>query len=292
MSQALAKALMRLRDAHPESVAASTMTQPQRKQLEEFGRKTQSIRVTPKGRGVTYSIQEVEVVQVTLNQLVPDRNLSFPVPQRAANIASSRSSKKGLTVHNVTYVLAKTVADPQWKVGELPTKHLQAATELFGVFALEVGGAINGNLHSIHPIWLVENQALFDLLDWLPSNEPTTIIWYRGQLHNKLIDWLSMPERAPIVYFFADYDGVGLNNFRRLKEKLEGRAEFWFMPNWRELLTRYGQNQLWGDTARDFESFERNSEGWLESLTELNELVQSMKKQGLALEQEVVWLND
>ncbi|ASG07665.1 hypothetical protein CEQ50_08880 [Vibrio anguillarum] len=292
MSLSLVKALTRLIEVYPDSIGGSTLTPSQKKQLEEFSRKTQSVQVTPKGRGVVYRILDMDVVKVTLGQLVPNQNVSSSAPQRAVNIASTRSSKQGRVGHDVTYVLAKTVANPLWEVSGILTEYLNAATEEFGVFSLEVGGERNGDLNTHHSIWLVENQALFDRLDWLPNNEPTTVIWYRGQLHNKLIDWLSVPERASMVYFFADYDGVGLNNYRRLKDKLEERAEFWMMPNWRELLNRYGQNQLWVDTAREFDSFERNSQRLLDESTEVRELVTEMKKHGLALEQESVWLRN
>ncbi|GAL28878.1 hypothetical protein JCM19239_2119 [Vibrio variabilis] len=229
---------------------------------------------------------------MTLEQLAPDKNVSTNIPQRATNIAATRSSKIGIVGHDVTYVLAKTVANPIWESSGSQTVRLQEVTEEFGVFSLEVGGERNKGLHTHHSIWLVENQALFDRLDWLPSHEPTTVIWFRGQLHNKLIDWLSMPDRAPMVYFFADYDGVGLNNYRRLKEKLAERSEFWLMPNWKELLVHYGLNQLWVDTAREFDSFERNSPSLLEQSPMLLDLVKEMKKQGLALEQEAIWLSD
>jgi hypothetical protein len=292
MSQALVKALTRLIEVYPDSVAGSILTPSQKKQLDEFSRKTQSVQVTPKGRGVVYRIQDIDVVKVTLEQLAPNQNVSLSAPQRAVNIATTRSSKRGRVDHDVTYVLAKAVANPLWQVSGVLTEHLDAATEKFGVFSLEVGGERNRDLNTHHSIWLVENQALFDRLDWLPNNEPTTVIWYRGQLHNKLIDWLSVPKRAPMVYFFADYDGVGLNNFRRLNERIKERAEFWMMPNWKELLNRYGQNQLWVDTAREFDSFERNSQRLLEQSPLLGELVTEMKKQGLALEQEAIWLID
>lgn len=290
MSQALVKALTRLVEVFPNSIAGSVLTPSQKKQLEEFSRKTQSVQVTPRGRGVVYGILDIDVVKVTLEQLAPSHDSSSTVPQRAANIASTRRSKQGRVGHDVTYVLAKTLENPLWDVSGVQTEHLNAATEEFGVFSLEIGGERNRELNTHHSIWLVENQALFDRLDWLPNNEPTTVIWYRGQLHNKLIDWLSMPHRAQMVYFFADYDGVGLNNFRRLKEKLGGKAEFWMMPNWKELFQRYGQNQLWVDTAREFDSFERNSQRLLEQSPVLRELVTEMKRQGLALEQEAVWL--
>ena len=292
MNQALVKALTRLIEVYPESIAGSTLTTSQKMQLDEFSRNTQSIQVTPKGRGVVYRIQDMDVVKVTLEQLAPNQNVSPSAPQRAVNIASTRSSKRGRVGHDVTYVLAKAVANPLWLVSGVLTDHLGAATEKFGVFSLEVGGKRNRELTTYHSIWLVENQALFDRLDWLPNDEPTTVIWYRGQLHNKLIDWLSVLDRASIVYFFADYDGVGLNNYRRLKERLEDRAEFWMIPNWKELLLRYGQNQLWVDTARELESFERNAQRLLEQSPLLRELVTEMKKHGLALEQESVWLRN
>lgn len=290
MSQALVKALTRLIEVYPDPIAGSTLTPSQKKQLAEFSRKTQSVQVTPKGRGVVYRVLDMDVIQVTLDQLVPNQDLPSSVPQRAVNIASTRSSKQGRVGHDVTYVLAKAVSNPLWEVSGVLTDHLSAATEKFGVFSLEVGGERNRDLNTHHSIWLVENQALFDRLDWLPNNEPTTVIWYRGQLHNKLIDWLSVPERSPVIYFFPDYDGVGLNNYRRLKDKLDERAEFWMMPKWKELLVRYGQNQLWVDTRREFESFERNIGSLLEDSLQLLELVNEMKKQGFALEQESIWL--
>ncbi|HAS8249051.1 TPA: hypothetical protein I7673_14150 [Vibrio vulnificus] len=291
MSQPLIAALKRLMNAHPESIAASTMTTAQKRQLDEFCRKTHSVRMTPSGRGVAYRIEDLAVVTVTLQQLSPHQDLPLSIPARAANIASTRSSKQGRITHDVTHVFIKTRGQPNWSDGDRVTEQLQRASEEFGVAALEIGGDKNHSLFSKHPIWLVENQELFDRLNWLPTSEPTSVIWYRGQLHNKLIDWLAAPQRSPLIYLFADYDGVGLNNYRRLKERLGERATFWLMPNWRTLLTRYGQNKLWIDTARDFESFERNAGQWLEQENELKALVQAMKRQGLALEQEVVWLN-
>ncbi|EGR0541919.1 hypothetical protein E8A66_10630 [Vibrio cholerae] len=291
MNQPLIAALKRLMNAHPNAIAASTMTTEQKRQLDEFCRKTHSVRMTPSGRGVAYRIEDLAVVTVTLQQLSPHQDLPLSIPARAANIASTRSSKQGRITHDVTHVFIKTRGQPNWSDGDRVTEQLQRASEEFGVAALEIGGDKNHSLFSKHPIWLVENQELFDRLNWLPTSEPTSVIWYRGQLHNKLIDWLAAPQRSPFIYLFADYDGVGLNNYRRLKERLGERAIFWLMPNWRTLLTRYGQNKLWIDTAREFESFERNAGQWLEQENELKALVQAMKRQGLALEQEVVWLN-
>lgn len=292
MSQVLVKALERLIEVYPKPLAGSTLTPSQKKQLDVFSRQTQSVRISPRGRGIVYHIENIDIVKTTLDHLIPNTSSLPDIPQRALNIAKTRNSKKGQAAHEVVYVLAKTIAHPQWQFGKSLTQQLQAATEALGVFALELGSEKNKNLNTVHSIWLVENQALFDRLDWLPINEPATIFWYRGQLHNKLIDWLAAPHRATKVYFFGDYDGVGLNNYRRLKEQLAEKAKFWFMPNWKTLLTRYGQNSLWNDTAREFKSFEQNGQRLLNQSPELQELVTEMKKQGLALEQEVVWLSD
>ncbi|MGY5615697.1 hypothetical protein ACXHQ9_00960 [Vibrio cincinnatiensis] len=58
------------------------------------------------------------------------------------------------------------------------------------------------------------------------------------------------------------------------------------------MLALTGQNRLWVDTFRDFDAFERNSQRLLEQQPQLQALVTEMKKQGLALEQEAVWLSD
>lgn len=81
MSQVLAKALTRLIEVYPDSIAGSILTPSQKKQLEEFSRKTQSVQATPKGRGVVYCIQNMDVVKVTLEQLAPNQNVS-PSPRK------------------------------------------------------------------------------------------------------------------------------------------------------------------------------------------------------------------
>ena len=114
MSQPLIAALKRLMNAHPASIAASTMTTAQKRQLDEFCRKTHSVRMTPSGRGVAYRIEDLAVVTVTLQQLSPHQDLPLSIPPRAANIASTRSSKQGRITHDVTHVFIKTRGQPNW----------------------------------------------------------------------------------------------------------------------------------------------------------------------------------
>lgn len=292
MSKVLVASLKKLLDGYPEPLVASSLTKAQKRSLDEFASDTRSVQAVKKGRGVVYQVIEIDVVKLRLHKLMPAYNVATDVPQRAANLAKARNTKQGKASHDRSYILLKTVNNPRWFDGNQSVSELHENTRRFGVCSLEIGGEKNSDLFSKDSIWLVENQALFDQMDWLPTNEAVTVIWYRGQLHNKLIDWLSSSNRAPLVYVFADYDGVGLNNYRRLRDSLVDRAKFWIMPEWRHLLNSFGQNELWQSTSNDFELFIKQSNHWLYESPQLLELVTEMQKKGLALEQESVWLTN
>lgn len=290
MNRSLVAALSKLRSAYPESVSGSGFTENQRKELANFERRTCAIQCKRKGRGLTCYIVDWNVVDTHLANYMPGVDAIGDIPARATNLALNRNSKAGKSTHDKAYLLLKTVGSPVWcKDGNVITD-LQRMTQAFGVCSLEIGGSSNKNLITSNPIWLVENQALFDRLDWLPSSEPATVIWYRGQMDNKLIDWLGNTERTPKVYLFADYDGVGLSNYYRIRENLQDRVEFWLMPQWKRLLKTYGSDEVWKSTRDDFEKFINNSCYWLADFPTLRELVTEMQKNGLALEQEAVWL--
>ena len=78
-------------------------------------------------------------------------------------------------------------------------------------------------------------------------------------------------------------------NYARIKACLGNKVHFWFMPEWETKLTRLGNDSLWKDTFRDFQT----AQGRLANLQierELLTLMQSMQIHGLALEQEAIWL--
>ena len=143
--------------------------------------------------------------------------------------------------------------------------------------------------HSDRPLWLVENQAPFDRLDWMPEGVTATVAYYAGQLDGRLLAWLGSRVRAPEVVLFPDYDGVGLLNYMRLKRASLAPARFWIMPGWRHLLREYGNASVWQQTHTSFESALSDSD-MNDQDPELLELIAEMRHLGLALEHEAVWL--
>ena len=45
--------------------------------------------------------------------------------------------------------------------------------------------------HTAAPLWLIENQALFDDTSWLPAGAGGTLCYYSGQLSGLLLNWLA-----------------------------------------------------------------------------------------------------
>lgn len=173
---------------------------------------------------------------------------------------------------------------------EIPTTRqfdLSAATAITGVGALALEES--DDWRSDRPLWLVENQALFDRLDWLPPTASGTLAYYAGELPEWLLRWLVERERATEVILFSDYDGVGLLNYARLRRSCAAPSTFWLMPEWQARLASYGNNRLWIDTQSEFKAaLARLDTEILEGT--LGELVRAMARQGLALEHEAVWL--
>lgn len=290
MSATLVAALRKLLQTVSGELAASSLTAAQRKAIELFGRQTGCILLHTKGRGMCYRVQNAELLQQHFRSLCPDDidSASSELPLRAAAIATSRDSKALTGRHQGCYLLLKAIGPGiSWRNDAGQVLDVSAATDRYGVAALAV--ASDDTWHSDQALWLVENQALFDRLDWLPANSSGTLCCYGGQLNLRLLDWLAGCQRASEIILFADYDGVGLHNFARLHQSLQGRCQFWLIPGWQQLLQRYGNARIWGDTLKDF----RAATGRL-ALSELPpplvELVETLASQGLALEQEAVWL--
>ena len=139
------------------------------------------------------------------------------------------------------------------------------------------------------PLWLVENQALFDRLDWLPPGVCGTVAYYGGQLPGRLLHWLAQRPRASEVVIFPDYDGVGLLNYAKLLDTCCSPCTLWLMPNWQLLLKTFGSAKVWQNTLSDFKTAHsllmaaRAPESVMELCAELRD-------RGLALEHEAVWL--
>lgn len=287
MSKALTGALEKLR--RDGRVTASALTKAQKTALDNFARGTGCIQETMVGRGAVYRIVNDKALDTYWRQLRPREEDQLPddLPQRAFNIASSRDSKSTNPGHDTYYLLLKSAgAGVSWS-NDNSTLDLTAASNNYGAAAL--GITTNDDWASEQPLWLVENQKLFDSLDWLPPGTTASVAYYGGQLNNLLIEWLSKASRTKQVILFPDYDGVGLVNYARLKSKLGEKCSFWLMPGWKLLLKEFGSNRIWLDNFGDFESAKNRLREMDDP--ELQQLVNEMQKEAMALEQEAVWLS-
>lgn len=282
--QALRAALLKLQGK--SSLPASQFTAAQRMALDQFARRTGAVNCLRQGRGDVYSVCDQAVFDAHVTQLSPqvEPSIAEQLPLRAQHVAHARDSKARRHQHGSYYPLLKAVGDTvSWREvkrgAELP---LSAATRDFGAASLSIQS--DDAWHSEQALWLVENQALFDRTDWLPEGTQATLLYYGGQLDGRLLSWLGHRPRASQVILFADYDGVGLSNFARLREALGEACDFWLMPQWESKLARYGSVQLWRDTLRHFTT------AVAQLPPSVRELTEQMQHLGMALEQEAVWL--
>ena len=289
MSRTLADALDKLL-AGEGSTAATLFTPAQRRELDVFARQTSAIRRLVQGRGVSYQLTDMGLAQAHLNVLRPvaKAQLDPLLPVRANLIARRRNSKGGSHGHGTGYLLLKAVGpDVAWQRGDGISVDISGTMQSAGVASIAITPA--DGWHSEQPVWLVENQALFDRLDWLPSGAHGSVIYYGGQLSNLLLGWLAQRRRTARIMFFPDYDGVGLLNYCRLVEKSQSECEFWLMPGWQDLLRKYGSNSVWQSTSKEFNAaLVRLEQRGMPP--ELSQLCQYLSSHGLALEHETVWL--
>lgn len=284
MDETLRAALLKLEGNG--SVPASQFTPAQRSTLDRFARQTGAVICQRQGRGDVYRICDQALFEVHRVELSPqvEPSVAEQLPLRAQHIALARRSKAREHGHSSHYPLLKAVGDSvTWIEAERGAQlALGSFTRDFGAATLRIWP--DDAWHTDQALWLVENQALFDRIDWMPEGTAATLLYYGGQLDGRLLTWLAQRQRASRVIIFPDYDGVGVANFVRLYEMLGDSCECWLMPQWESKLARYGSKQLWRDTLRHLT-------GAVEQLPAyMRVLVAQMQRSGLALEQEAVWL--
>lgn len=291
MSRALIAALEKL-VASGSDVPASLLTAAQRATLNEFARKTGTVRAKPQGKGSVYQIANLPLLQEHLKSLRPYSAEDLPnsLPTRAANIAQTRNSKGKGHRHEHYYLLIKPMgSNVIWQNEDGRMLDLSAVSAIAGAGALAIQA--NDAWYTEQPLWLVENQALFNRLDWLPPEAKGTITYYGGQIHGQLLKWLAARQRTPQMVFFPDYDGVGLLNYAKLLETACCPCTFWLIPDWKNLLQKYGNNSVWQNTLSDFHAALPRLQA-ARMNDEVQELCVSLSTIGLALEHEVIWLSE
>lgn len=290
MSKSLATALARLLK-YDESAPSSLFTRPQQQAIEDIARRTRAVSIVTAGRGVVYRIAKRDILVGHLRELRPmdAEEIGEDLPRRAANIAFSRDTKSGKSGHDSFYLLAKAISDNvSWHDAEQ-----QRNLDLSMVTQTATAGVLALNKHSgwesDSPLWLVENQELFDDTRWLPEDANGTLAYYQGQLPTILLNWLASAPRCPRIIFFPDYDGVGLMNYARLKQASATQTIFYMIPGWEALLVKFGNRKVWLKTQDDFIDAIQKLEkiGMEESIAKL---CRTMKNEGRALEHEAIAL--
>ena len=289
MERSLRAALLKLHGK--EALPASQFSAKQRQALDDFIRRTGALICQRQGRGDLYRVSDAQLFATHLQALSPQvlMQSTADLPQRAQHIAYARGSKAGSHQHDHYYPLLKAVGDGvSWHNPTLGhSLPLSQLTQAFGAASLCI--ATDDDWHSEQPLWLIENQALFDRSDWLPPATKASLLYYGGQIDGRLLAWLAsghlgQKPRASKVVLFPDYDGVGLANFARLYAQLGDACEFWLRPGWPIKLARDGSQKLWRDTFKYFTPAVAQLPDYLKPLTD------QMRQTALALEQEAVWL--
>lgn len=289
MSRVLTDALTKLVSAANGCFASSQLTPSQRTALDNLAQQTGCLRRSPQGRGSVYHVVNEAQLRLHLKALQPitPQNIDYTLPKRSINLALYRQSKSQAHGHEVNYLLLKAIngAMVNWH-HDTKTLPLSEITKIAGCASLMIEKADLWT--SNHPLWLVENQEVFDDLSWLPASATGTIIYYAGNVTNLMIDWLASKQRCSELILFADYDGVGLSNFLRLYERVGQHCQFWLMPDWQQKLQQMGDNDIWIKNRSLFEATVTKLES-LAMPVNLQLLINTMRQQGLALEQEAVF---
>ena len=163
MSRSLLAALEKLRESHTGSLPASVLSSAQRRSLESFAQTTKSVQMRPSGRGVVFEITQPAIVDKHRRELSPLERLELDgdLPNRAKNIATSRSSKSQDHLHDVHYLLLKAgKGSVTWVDDAGHQLDLREMTDQQGAAAFAIRE--NNSWATDGVLWLVENQALFD----------------------------------------------------------------------------------------------------------------------------------
>src|SRR5690606_17636681 len=143
----------------------------QRRELESFAERTGAVRFERRGSGGVFLAHAPEVLEQHLTTLSPGwrSTLDPSLPARSHNIALTRSSKSGASRHDVYHLLLKPAGtSAAWTSDGAGQAHLvEDLARPTGAAVIPVSP--DDHWSTTGDLWLVENQAMFDQLSWLPE---------------------------------------------------------------------------------------------------------------------------
>lgn len=271
-----------------EKISFSEVPKSALDEFKSFGEQKGCFSVEKNGRGRIFKISNLSILQNEINRLKPDIDLSS-ASYRARNLAVNNDTKAGQTTLQFSRFHCKAIGENICIENKNLTQDVSAVTKCLGGFNLSIednseGVKCNSNLI------LVENQQLLDDVCWIPNSWSGILLYYGGNIHGRLLNWLIKCSFNDITVF-PDYDSVGISNFSRLKTGIPSAQWFW-IENWEHLLKKYGKADLWNE-PKQFSSFNNLWKNFEENEfpdPKLKQLMTKMREFGKGLEQEIVLL--
>jgi hypothetical protein len=211
---------------------------------------------------------------------VPDD--SGPIPPRSEAIALHRDAKRALTTTGEP-VLLRAVCDVTASRG-VDTVNLCHMTRLTGAACLLIGQEPAWHLEEA--VAIVENLEAFLHFERL-SLKAAVALYAGGRLSRRVLDWLASDSMSRCTFIHCgDYDPVGLDEYLRLRTRLDDRVTLHVPDNLTELFERYGKRELLRDSEAILARLRHGSDRAVRTIVNL------MDTSGCGLEQEALLLRE
>lgn len=267
-------------------LASSAIPVRIRTEWERWGERSGCFTLERQGRGSIYRVIQPAILESEIQKIRP-LNAPDTLHGRASNLARFRDTKTGESRLDYTYLIAKVIGnDITAQIAEKPVS-ISAHSLALGCMAIPLQNQTQP-WHCEAPLLLVENQALLDHTHWLPENWCGILLYYQGQLSERLLTWLSA-SRFGSMTLFPDYDGIGLGNFVRLRQVVSS-AQWYWGKDWENALTQFGNPSLWqkDEQRKQMETVFTQWENTGYPDPQFQPLLQRMRQEGKMLEQEWV----
>lgn len=271
-----------------EKIPFSEVPKSVLEEFKTFGAQKGCFFVEKNGRGRNFKISNQTILKNEINRLTPDVDLNS-ASYRAKNLAINNDTKAGQTTLQFSHFHCKAIGENICLENNNSIQDVSAVTKCLGGFSISIKDNSNGIKCNSNLI-LVENQQLLDDTNWVSKGWNGILLYYGGNIHGRLLNWLKKSSFSKII-IFPDYDSVGISNFLRLKNEISSAQWFW-IDNWEPLLKKYGKADLWNE-PKQFSSFNNLWKNFEEKDfpdPKLKQLMTKMREFGKGLEQEVVLL--